>query len=91
LEGRLRDYHLIGVDLEYRIRFWRFLGSTVFYSQGLLFGAPGDRVSWRTMPRSIGGGLRVRVQKADRLNLRADVGYDFHGNVRFMFEAGEAF
>jgi hypothetical protein len=91
LEGRLRDYHLAGVDLEYRIRWWGPLGSTVFASWGVLFGEKGDRISWNTMPKSAGLGLRYMVQKADRVNLRLDIGFDFKGMTAVIFECGEAF
>jgi hypothetical protein len=43
------------------------------------------------MPKSVGVGVRYMVQKADRLNLRLDIGYDFRGNSAVIFEAGEAF
>jgi outer membrane protein assembly factor BamA len=91
LEGRLRDYHLAGIDLEYRVRWWRRLGTTVFAGWGFLFGNPGDKITWKTMPKSAGFGLRYMVQEADRLNLRLDVGWDFRGNNAVIFEAGEAF
>jgi hypothetical protein len=31
------------------------------------------------------------VQKADRVNLRLDVGFDFKGMTAVIFECGEAF
>jgi hypothetical protein len=91
LEGRYRDYDLVGVDLEYRVRWWKALGSTVFASWGTLFGAPGDQIRWKTMNKTVGGGLRYMVQDADRLNIRLDIGYNFHGFTAVIFECGEAF
>jgi hypothetical protein len=91
LEGRLRDYDLVSVDLEYRIRWWGPLGSTVFASWALLFGEEGDRITWNTMPKSVGFGLRYMVQKTDRVNLRLDIGFDFEGTTAVIFECGEAF
>lgn len=91
LDGRLRDYDLMGIDVEYRVRWWGPLGSTVFAGMGMMFGNPGDRITWDTMPKSVGFGLRYMVQKADRVNLRLDVGFDFEGTTAVIFECGEAF
>jgi hypothetical protein len=91
LEGRYRDYDLVGLDLEYRVRWWGPLGSTVFASWGVLFGSPGDRITWDTMPKSVGVGLRYMVQESDRVNLRLDIGFDFEGTTAVIFECGEAF
>ena len=91
LDGRMRDYDLMGIDVEYRVRWWGPLGSTVFAGWGLLFGNPGDRITWGSMPKSVGIGLRYMVQEADRVNLRLDVGFDFEGTTAVIFECGEAF
>lgn len=91
LDGRRRDYNLAGIDIEYRVRWWGPIGSTFFAGWSVLFGEKGDRITWETMPKSVGAGLRYMVQKADRLNLRLDFGYDFHGFTAVIFEAGEAF
>jgi hypothetical protein len=91
LDGRLRDYDMAGVDVEYRVRFWGPLGSTVFASWAALFGAPGDRITWNTMPKSAGVGLRYMVQETDRVNLRLDLGFNFKGDTAVIFECGEAF
>jgi hypothetical protein len=91
LEGRLRDYDLVGADIEYRVRWWGPLGSTVFAGWGMMFGSPGDRITWHTMPKSAGVGLRYMVQKTDRVNLRLDIGTDFRDTTAVIFECGEAF
>jgi hypothetical protein len=58
---------------------------------GALFGSPGDKMTWDTLPKSVGVGLRYMVQKADRVNLRLDIGFDLKGGTAVIFECGEAF
>ncbi len=88
-EGRFRDKSLMAIQAEYRLPlFWRFsavghgaLGDVASRVQGIALDGP----VW-----SLGGGLRVLLNRAEQLNLRADlgVGYDTFG---FYLGVAEAF
>jgi outer membrane protein assembly factor BamA len=89
IEGRYRDNHFIGGQVEYRFPlFWRF--------GGVAFGGAG-RVAHRARDFDLtdwhwagGGGLRFAVNRDERINLRFDTGVTAEGwNVYLAI--GEAF
>lgn len=87
--NRYRDNHFFGTQLEYRFPlFWRF-GMTTFAGAGDVFSRPQD-LSWRSMKYSVGLGLRILVNTAERLNIRIDYGYGSGGGY-FYFSVAEAF
>jgi outer membrane protein assembly factor BamA len=88
-KNRYRDKHFFGTQLEYRFPlFWRF-GMVGFAGAGDVFSRPQD-LSWRTMKYSVGMGLRILVNAAERLNIRVDYGYGSGGGY-FYFSVAEAF
>jgi outer membrane protein assembly factor BamA len=89
-DGRYRDYNQLVFQAEYRMPlFWR-LG-------GVLFAGSGD-VSRRfndynlaSLKYSYGAGIRIALNKKERLNLRIDYGFGQHGSNGLYFQLGEAF
>ena len=87
--NRFRDNHFVGTQLEYRFPlFWR-LGMTTFAGAGDVFSSPQD-LSWKNMKYSVGMGLRLLVNAAERVNIRLDYGYGREGGY-FYFGIAEAF
>jgi hypothetical protein len=88
-EGRYRARNLLGGQMEYRAHlFWR-LGATAFVAGGAVF------EQWEELSREVlrytwGGGLRVRISQADRINVRFDVGIA-EGTPAYYLTVGEAF
>jgi outer membrane protein assembly factor BamA len=88
-KNRFRDNHFFGTQLEYRFPlFWRF-GMVTFAGAGDVFSRPQD-LAWRTMKYSVGVGLRLLVNSAERVNIRLDYGYGVGGGY-FYFAVGESF
>ncbi|MBI3520366.1 MAG: BamA/TamA family outer membrane protein [Bacteroidetes bacterium] len=73
-EGRYRDKNLLMLQTEYRIPlFWR-LGAVVFISTGNV----SDKVSNFNVNQfklAYGGGLRVLLDKKQKINIRFDIGW----------------
>lgn len=87
--NRFRDNHFLGTQLEYRFPlFWR-LGMTTFAGAGDVFSRTQD-LSWSNMKYSVGMGLRLLVNAAERVNIRLDYGYGREGGY-FYFGVAEAF
>lgn len=87
--NRFRDNHFVGAQMEYRFPlFWRF-GMVAFAGAGDVFSRPQD-LSWRTTKYSLGLGLRILVNSAERVNLRIDYGIGSEGGY-FYFAVAEAF
>lgn len=88
-EGRFRDHYLAAAQVEYRLPlFWR-LGATAFTAVGDVAPSIGGFASLRPKV-SIGGGLRLLLNREERLNLRADVGFSPEGPAVYVGVA-EAF
>ena len=86
---RYRDNHFIGTQIEYRAHlFWR-LGIVGFAGVGDVFGSPSD-IRLSTLKYSVGSGLRVLVNPAERLNIRFDYAVGKEGGY-FYFSVGESF
>ena len=89
LEGRFRDQHFAGAQVEYRYPlFWRFGG--VFFA-GL--GRVAHTISefdLAGMKYSAGGGLRFAIQEDERITVRFDVGKS-NDDSAFYFALLEAF
>lgn len=87
--NRFRDNHFAGTQIEYRFPlFWR-LGMVGFAGVGDVFG-PASLVSWNNLKYSIGSGLRLIVDPAERLNIRLDFGYGREG-AQWYFMVAESF
>lgn len=88
-EGRFRDKSSLVTQAEYRFPiYWRF-GGAVFAGTG----GVAERPNFMYLPAfhySLGGGLRFRIAKQERINIRLDVGAS-EDDVGFYFVFGEAF
>lgn len=73
-KGRYTDRHLVAFQAELRqFLFWR-LGITAFAGAGQV-GRTIDDFGFNELHYSYGGGLRLMVQKKEKLNLRVDFGF----------------
>lgn len=89
-EGRLRDKKLWMLQAEYRQWIWKFIGGTVFGGIGSVAPEISDFTD-RQVHVSFGAGLRVRLSKKDKINLRIDAGFDEDFNFLPYVTVGEAF
>lgn len=88
-EGRYRDNHVVLAQAEYRLPlFWR-LGMAGFVSVGSVFPSF-QEISTRYIRYAGGAGLRIRISKQDRVNLRIDAAFG-PGNSGYYLTVGEAF
>ncbi len=88
--GRYRDKNQAVIQTEYRVPlFWR-LGMVGFVGLGEVSNSLKD-FGWDCIRYSYGGGLRVALNKTERLNLRLDYGIGKGNNHGFYFQLGEAF
>ncbi len=87
--GRYRDNNLLAAQAEYRFPVWRFLGGAVFAGAGDVALATKQFDLFEFKP-TYGGGLRITVDKRNRLMARIDAafGQNSHG---FYFSVGQAF
>ncbi|MDF2455195.1 MAG: outer membrane protein [Cytophagaceae bacterium] len=86
---RYRDNHFIGTQLEYRFPlFWR-LGMVAFAGIGDVFYHVSD-IQGSTLKYSLGSGLRLAVNPAERLNIRFDYAIGREGGY-FYFSVAESF
>jgi outer membrane protein assembly factor BamA len=91
-DGRYRSKNQIVLQAEYRVPlFWR-LGAVGFAGIGNV----GNRVSelnFEELKYSYGGGIRLALNRKERLNLRIDYGWGLGENVSngLYFQLGEAF
>jgi len=71
--NRFRDKNFVGTQVEYRRHlFWRF-GMVGFAGLGDVFDTT-DEFSWQRVKYSYGVGLRVMLNRQERLNFRLDYG-----------------
>ncbi len=86
---RFRDNHFFGTQLEYRFPlFWR-IGMVTFAGVGDVFSSLSD-VTAATLKYSVGSGLRLAVNPAERLNIRFDYALGREGGY-FYFSVAESF
>jgi outer membrane protein assembly factor BamA len=87
--GRYRDKDQGVLQAEYRVPlFWRF-GAVGFAGLGNV-GPEFHDINFDDVKLSYGGGLRVALNKAEKLNLRLDYGLGRHSQG-FYLQLGEAF
>jgi len=88
-EGKYRDNHLLVLQAEYRQPlFWR-LGAVVFGGVGLVSDRFENFALRHTRPHA-GTGLRFTIDKAQKINIRADYGWGYQSSG-FYLTFGEAF
>jgi len=86
-QGRYRDYGLAAVQGEYRVTLWRWLGAAAFGGAGRVFENDDQSRLWHP---TYGGGLRIRIDKKENVNLRFDYARGDHSDG-FYISFGEAF
>ncbi|MCF8371500.1 MAG: outer membrane protein assembly factor [Bacteroidales bacterium] len=89
LKGRYRDKNYFSAQAEYRMPVWKWLGLVGFYGIGDVARSFSD-ISMEELKYSFGGGIRIRVSKADNINLRLDYAIG-EGSSGFYISFGEAF
>jgi len=88
-EGKYRDNHLLILQAEYRQPlFWR-LGAVAFGGLGLV-GEQFESFAIRNTRHHFGAGLRLMIDKAQKINIRADYGWGYRSSG-FYLTFGEAF
>jgi outer membrane protein assembly factor BamA len=88
--GRYRDHHAVVLQSEYRHRLSGLFGFTCFAGIGQV--ARTEAGLWQeAWQYSIGTGLRVALNRKEKLNLRIDYGYGGKGNSNFYLNLAEAF
>jgi outer membrane protein assembly factor BamA len=88
--GRYRDKNQAVLQAEYRVYlFWR-LGAVAFGDMGNV-GKDLQEINFQYLKYSYGGGLRVALNKKEKLNLRMDYGIGRGPNQGFYLQLGEAF
>lgn len=89
-QGRYRDKNMAVLQGEYRIPlFWRF-GAVGFGDIGNV-GPDLAALNFEHLKYSYGGGLRVSLNKTEKLNLRLDYGINARPSGGFYLQLGEAF
>ncbi|MDE3124019.1 MAG: BamA/TamA family outer membrane protein [Bacteroidota bacterium] len=88
--GRYRDKQALVFQAEYRIPVYKRLGVAVFASSGEV-GHAIDNFTLNGLKYAYGAGLRIRLTKKDKLNLRLDYGIGQGNNQGFYLQLGEAF
>ena len=73
-EGRFRDKNLLAGQLEYRAHLWRRFGFIAFAGLGEVAGEF-QNLRLDALKPSAGFGLRFLFSKAEKVNLRADIGF----------------
>jgi outer membrane protein assembly factor BamA len=88
--GRYIDNHLWATQIDYRFPIWWRLGLVVFAGVGDVAAHFSDLVSSQ-LKVSYGSGLRIMVDKEQKINMRLDLGFTRSGDVNFYFTFKEAF
>jgi len=89
--GRFKDVQQLVFQTEYRMPVYKRIGAVVFYNFGTV-GKTLNDISVNDLKYSYGAGLRIKLNKTERLNLRLDYGIGQGANNKgFYLQLGEAF
>jgi Omp85 superfamily domain len=88
--GRYVDRHLWVAQADYRLPVWWRLGLVLFTGIGDVSGDLLAPVS-SNFKISYGSGVRILVDKEQKINMRLDLGFTNQGDVNFYFTFKEAF
>lgn len=88
--GRYRDNNLMVFQSEYRLPVYKGIGIAGFGSIGNVGNSLAD-FHLNDIKYSYGAGIRVALNKKEKLNLRIDYGFGKGGNNGLYFQIGEAF
>lgn len=89
-EGRYRENNCLILQGEYRWNFYKRFGMALFYSVGNTF-YDFNTLQLDYTKHTYGGGLRFRISRREKVNLRLDVGLSPYGSANYYFTFGEAF
>ncbi|MBS1667437.1 MAG: BamA/TamA family outer membrane protein [Bacteroidetes bacterium] len=89
-EGRYRDNNLAIVQAEYRVPIYWRIGAVAFCDIGNVSDKL-DNFTFQNPKFSYGGGLRIALNKTEKLNLRLDYGIGMGRSSGFYVQLGEAF
>ncbi|MDE3236758.1 MAG: BamA/TamA family outer membrane protein [Bacteroidota bacterium] len=89
-DGRYRDKQQLVFQAEYRMPVYKRIGAVVFAGTGDVGHTPTD-FTLGDLKYSYGAGLRFRLSKNEKLNLRLDYGIGQNNNHGLYFQLGEAF
>lgn len=89
-EGRFRDRNMLMAQTEYRREIFWQLGFIVFAGYGVVSKNIGN-FELQDIKPSAGLGLRYRLSKDEKINLRLDYGIGESGSSGFYLTIGEAF
>ncbi|QNF31648.1 BamA/TamA family outer membrane protein [Adhaeribacter swui] len=89
-EGRFRDRQLLAVQTEYRQQLFSRLGFVVFGGLGQVADR-GKDLNLNLIKRAAGGGVRLMLNRAQRLNIRIDYAIGSDKAKGLYFDIGEAF
>jgi outer membrane protein assembly factor BamA len=90
-DGRFRDKDQVVLQAEYRVPVYGRLGAAGFAGIGNV-SHNCDYFSTQAIKYSYGAGLRIALNKSEKLNLRLDYGIGRGGHSKgFYFQLGEAF
>lgn len=89
--GRYRDRIYTAMQLEYRVKIWRFLGLAAFGAFGNV-AHDFQQYDFSTLKCALGSGLRFSISKRENVNVRVDIGYSFgETSPGIYLTVGEAF
>lgn len=89
-KGALRDKVLIDTQVEYRMPVWNIFGVAGWVGAGRVAGSFQD-MELKDIWISYGGGLRIKVDSENDINLRIDAGFGSNGINGVYFNFSEAF
>jgi outer membrane protein assembly factor BamA len=89
-DGRYKDKNLLVFQTEYRFPLLKRISAVVFGSTGNV-GRDFTDYNLQDLKYSYGGGLRIAVNKKEKLNIRLDYGIGQGKNNGFYLQLGEAF
>ncbi|MBT8378684.1 MAG: BamA/TamA family outer membrane protein [Ignavibacteria bacterium] len=87
--GRYRDNHYFAAQLEYRLRFWWKFGAVGFIGVGDVASRL-TKFELKKFKYSYGAGLRFRIDDAELIDLRADLGFG-KGTFEVYFSYNQSF
>lgn len=89
-EGRFRDYQLLVLQSEYRLKLSKRFGMVAFGALGNV-SSEFKYMGAEKLKYSYGAGLRFALNKTEKLNIRVDYGLGEGINKGFYLQIGEAF
>jgi outer membrane protein assembly factor BamA len=89
-EGRFRDRQLLAMQAEYRYQLFSRVGLVAFGSLGEV-GHSGKNLGISELKPAAGGGVRLMLNRKEKLNIRIDYAVGSDKASGFYFAIGEAF